>query len=93
VAEQLSVGYDRYVEAGGLTDARGLVVGAASGGRIEQPIRAAELVAALSIATDLGTGQPLEHAVRSAVLAVRLGELAGDASLVAGQISANIFVS
>ena len=44
---------------------------------IEQPLRAAELVAALSVATDLGTGQPLEHAVRSAVLAVRLGELAG----------------
>ncbi len=44
---------------------------------VEQPIRAAELVAALSIATDLGTGQPLEHALRSAVLAVRLGELAG----------------
>src|SRR5437763_8740097 len=45
--------------------------------RGEQSIRAAELVGALSLATDLGTGQPLEHAVRSAVLAVRLGELAG----------------
>ncbi len=45
--------------------------------RVERPIRAAELVGALSIATDLGTGQPLEHAVRTAVLAVRLGELAG----------------
>src|SRR4051794_6017531 len=43
----------------------------------EQPVRAAELVAALSLATDLGTGQPLEHALRTAVLAVRLGELAG----------------
>jgi HD-GYP domain-containing protein (c-di-GMP phosphodiesterase class II) len=43
----------------------------------EQPIRAAEVVAALSIATDLGTGQPLEHALRTAVFAVRLGELAG----------------
>lgn len=42
----------------------------------ERPIRAAELVGALSIATDLGTGQPLEHAMRTAVLAVRLGELA-----------------
>jgi HD-GYP domain-containing protein (c-di-GMP phosphodiesterase class II) len=41
------------------------------------PIRAAELVAALSLATDLGTGQPLEHALRTAVLAVRLAELAG----------------
>jgi HD-GYP domain-containing protein (c-di-GMP phosphodiesterase class II) len=43
----------------------------------EQPIRAAEVVGALSIATDLGTGQPLEHALRTALLAVRLGELAG----------------
>ena len=41
------------------------------------PIRAAEVVGALSLATDLGTGQPLEHALRTAVLAVRLGELAG----------------
>jgi HD-GYP domain-containing protein (c-di-GMP phosphodiesterase class II) len=60
-----------------LTQARGPVAGAVRGDRIEQPIRAAELVAALSVATDLGTGQPIEHAVRSAVLAVRLGELAG----------------
>ena len=45
--------------------------------RAEPPIRAAELVGALSLATDLGTGQPLEHALRTAVLAVRLGELAG----------------
>ena len=43
----------------------------------EQPIRAAEVVGALSLATDLGTGQPLEHALRTSVLAVRLGELAG----------------
>jgi HD-GYP domain-containing protein (c-di-GMP phosphodiesterase class II) len=34
-------------------------------------------VGALSLATDLGTGQPLEHAMRTAVLAVRFGELAG----------------
>ena len=43
----------------------------------EGPIRAAEVIGALSIATDLGTGQPLEHAMRTAVLAVRIGELAG----------------
>ena len=42
-----------------------------------KPVRAAELVGALSLATDLGTGQPLEHALRTAVFAVRLGELAG----------------
>ena len=45
----------------------GPVIGDGRSG-VEQPIRAAELVAALSIATDLGTGQPLEHAVRTAVL-------------------------
>jgi HD-GYP domain-containing protein (c-di-GMP phosphodiesterase class II) len=55
-------------------DPGAVAVGAPSGGR---PIRTAEVVGALSIATDLGTGQPLEHALRTAVLAVRLGELAG----------------
>ena len=43
----------------------------------ERPVRAAEVIGALSLATDLGTGQPLEHALRTAVLAVRLGERAG----------------
>jgi HD-GYP domain-containing protein (c-di-GMP phosphodiesterase class II) len=38
------------------------------------------MVGAMSLATDLGTGQPLEHALRTAVLAVRLGELAGASS-------------
>src|SRR5437588_387181 len=46
-----------------------------SSGR-EARIRAAEVIGAMSIATDLGTGQPLEHALRTAILAVRLGELA-----------------
>jgi HD-GYP domain-containing protein (c-di-GMP phosphodiesterase class II) len=40
-------------------------------------VRAAELVGALSLATDLGTGQPLEHALRTSVLATRLAALAG----------------
>src|SRR4051794_14599814 len=44
---------------------------------VSKPVRAAGRVGALSVATDLGTGQPLEHAMRSTVLAVRLGELAG----------------
>jgi hypothetical protein len=35
------------------------------------------MIGAMSIATDLGTGQPLEHALRTAILAVRLGEFAG----------------
>jgi HD-GYP domain-containing protein (c-di-GMP phosphodiesterase class II) len=52
-------------------------IGPAGSDTVAKPVRAAELVGALSIATDLGTGQPLEHALRSAVLAVRLGELAG----------------
>src|ERR1043166_8829797 len=40
-------------------------------------IRLAELVAALSIATDLGMGQPLEFALCGCVLAMRLGEALG----------------
>lgn len=41
------------------------------------PIRLAELIAALSLATDLGMGQPLEYALCSCVLAVRLGAALG----------------
>ena len=52
---------------------------------MEQPIRTAEVVGALSLATDLGTGQPLEHALRTAVLAVRLGELCTGDAAAAGQ--------
>ena len=63
--------YDREVKAA----APGAVGSAAPSA--ERPIRAAEVVGALSLATDLGTGQPLEHALRTAALAVRLGELAG----------------
>jgi len=40
-------------------------------------LRLAELVVALSLATDLGVGQPMEYALRSCVLAVRLGEMLG----------------
>jgi HD-GYP domain-containing protein (c-di-GMP phosphodiesterase class II) len=40
-------------------------------------IRLAELVGALSIATDLGMGQPMEYVLRSCVLSVRLGEALG----------------
>lgn len=39
----------------------------------DQPsFRLAELIAALSLATDLGTGQPMEHALRTCLLSVRL---------------------
>src|SRR3954447_22058725 len=41
------------------------------------PVRLGELLAALSLASDLGTDQPLEHALRTALLSVRLGERAG----------------
>jgi HD-GYP domain-containing protein (c-di-GMP phosphodiesterase class II) len=39
--------------------------------------RLAELVAALSLATDLGLGQPMEHELRACLLALRLGERLG----------------
>jgi HD-GYP domain-containing protein (c-di-GMP phosphodiesterase class II) len=37
-------------------------------------LRLAELVAALSLATDLGTGHPFERALRTCLLAIRFGE-------------------
>ncbi|MBI4329086.1 MAG: HD domain-containing protein [Chloroflexi bacterium] len=40
-------------------------------------VRLAEVIAALSLATDLGMGQPMEHALRRCLLAVRLGEALG----------------
>lgn len=39
--------------------------------------RLAELLAAVSLATDLGTGQPLEHAVRTTCVSVRAAEALG----------------
>jgi HD-GYP domain-containing protein (c-di-GMP phosphodiesterase class II) len=40
-------------------------------------IRLAELVAALSLATDLGLGQPQQHIIRQTVIALRMAELEG----------------
>lgn len=40
-------------------------------------MRQAEIIMALSLATDLGTGRPMEWAMRSALLGVRLGESLG----------------
>lgn len=40
-------------------------------------MRLAELVAALSLATDLGLGQPQEHVLRQTVIATRLARAAG----------------
>src|SRR5688572_5995739 len=46
---------------------------------VDEPVggvRLAELVAAISLATDLGTGQPMEHALRTCQLSMRAaGEL------------------
>jgi HD-GYP domain-containing protein (c-di-GMP phosphodiesterase class II)/DNA-binding CsgD family transcriptional regulator len=40
-------------------------------------IRLAELVAAFSLATDLGLGQPMEHLLRSWLIAARMGDRLG----------------
>jgi len=42
----------------------------------DSPLRRAELLAALSLAADLGTGQPIENAQRTAILTVALGRAA-----------------
>src|SRR5687767_407806 len=52
-----------------------LVVDVASQG--EERVRAAEVMAALSLATDLGIGVPLEHGLQSTLIAIRLGERLG----------------
>jgi HD-GYP domain-containing protein (c-di-GMP phosphodiesterase class II) len=40
-------------------------------------VRLAELVASLSLATDLGHGQPMQHTIRQTLLAMRLADLVG----------------
>jgi len=42
-----------------------------------RPLRLAEAAAALSLATDLSMGQPLEHGLRTAVIAVRTAQAIG----------------
>jgi HD-GYP domain-containing protein (c-di-GMP phosphodiesterase class II) len=44
---------------------------------LDYPLRLAEAVGVLSLATDLAMGQPLEHGMRTAVLAVRLAQAMG----------------
>ena len=41
------------------------------------PPRLSELIAALSLATDLGLGEPMEHVLRSCLISMRLGERIG----------------
>ncbi len=51
--------------------------GAGAVGRVSSGVRSGELFAALSLATDLGTGQPSEHGLRTCLLATELATLAG----------------
>ena len=48
-----------------------------SGGADRGSVRLAELVATLSLATDLGRGEPMEHCLRQTVIALRIGERIG----------------
>lgn len=48
-----------------------------TGGDGDSGIRLAELVAAFSLALDLGMGQPMEHVLRSWAVAARLGDHVG----------------
>ena len=43
----------------------------------EDQVRTADVVAALSLATDLGIGVPLEHGLHSALIAMRLCDILG----------------
>ena len=51
-------------------------------------VRLAEFVASLSLATDLGLGQPQEHVLRQTVIATRLAAAAGMAPADAAPASA-----
>lgn len=48
-----------------------------SAARLGAGIRRAELVALLSLGTDLGLGQPMDHMIRACLIALRLGEQVG----------------
>jgi HD-GYP domain-containing protein (c-di-GMP phosphodiesterase class II) len=57
---------------------------------VMQRLRLAELMAALSLATDLGMGQPLEQALRTCLIAIELAERMG---LARGEISEVFYVA
>ena len=40
-------------------------------------VRLAELIAMISLGTDLGFGQPMEHVMRQSLIALRLAERLG----------------
>src|SRR5437660_7375481 len=44
---------------------------------VHTKVRLAELVATLSLGTDLGLGQPMEHVIRQTLIALRMSELLG----------------
>src|SRR6266853_1439506 len=44
---------------------------------LTQPLRLAEAVGVMSLATDLAMGQPLEHGLRTAMLALRTAQAMG----------------
>src|SRR5262245_7986796 len=50
---------------------------AVEAGESDSGLRLAELVAAFSLASDLGLGQPMEHVLRSWSVAARLGDHLG----------------
>ena len=54
--------------------------------RDEDQVRTAEVVAALSLATDLGIGVPIEHGLHSALIAMRLCDILGIDSETAAQV-------
>jgi HD-GYP domain-containing protein (c-di-GMP phosphodiesterase class II) len=54
--------------------------------RTDERIRAAEVIAALSLATDLGIGIPLEHGLQSTLVAMRLATRLGVDAKVASQV-------
>ena len=56
---------------------RSPTLGPVAGRRADEEVRLAELLACLSLATDLGLGQPEEHVLRQTVIATRLASLAG----------------
>jgi HD-GYP domain-containing protein (c-di-GMP phosphodiesterase class II)/DNA-binding CsgD family transcriptional regulator len=57
----------------------GIPIGRSAAGpsNVTQPLRLAELMAALSLATDLGMGQPLEQALRTCLIAIELADRVG----------------
>jgi hypothetical protein len=52
----------------------------------DERVRAAKVIAALSLATDYGTGLPLEHGLRSTLVAMRLCERLGVDRAAASQV-------